>query len=289
MKKLVFALTVLCAALAHASLGLPVIFVGRIVDYCYRAYDKDKPATIKVYAADGTLLKTAKTDFSKEGSLYNYRFELTISDESAATKAGCVHLNEKLKLEVTCTDVDTFMNTLYYTNTVETMATSAIDSVKNDVMLGFTTNKYNKKVADKYIDDNEYYLIFDTGILEDLADYDPDADYDKDGVSNYDEYLAGTQPWDAEDSFIVKEMAVSNSTGYVALKFYTQVGRAYSIESATSLGDDAIWTQQKFTEDISTEPSTEYINNGYGLSDSMDHTVYVKKDGAVRLYRIRVQ
>ena len=63
--------------------------------------------------------------------------------------------------------------------------------------------------------------------------YDPWADYDHDGISNYGEFLAGTIPFDETDYLRVKEFGMKD--GKLALKFEHVGGHVYAVSSANTL------------------------------------------------------
>ena len=73
-------------------------------------------------------------------------------------------------------------------------------------------------------------------------DYDPFADYDKDGQSNYAEYLAGTNPFDASDFLAVRSIEMAD--GKAALSFEYVGGHVYGVRAARDLSNPE-WLAQK--------------------------------------------
>ncbi len=67
-----------------------------------------------------------------------------------------------------------------------------------------------------------------------LTTNDATEDKDSDGMSNYDEWLAGTDPSSSNSLFIVKETRPINGSNIV-IRWPSSVGRFYSLESATNL------------------------------------------------------
>ena len=73
-------------------------------------------------------------------------------------------------------------------------------------------------------------------------EYDPFADYDGDGRSNYAEYLAGTNPFDKSDFLAVRSIEVSG--GRAALSFEYVGGHVYGVRAARDLTHPE-WLTQK--------------------------------------------
>ena len=66
-----------------------------------------------------------------------------------------------------------------------------------------------------------------------LALIDRNGDFDGDGTSNYDEYVAGTFAGDATERFELK--LTGKSATHVALEFFTITGKTYTIEQSSDL------------------------------------------------------
>jgi len=73
----------------------------------------------------------------------------------------------------------------------------------------------------------------------DLELLDRDGDFDKDGVSNWDEYVAGTYATDATDYLRLEIMA--RMASHVRLQFYSIHGKSYALESSSDLKN---WTPE---------------------------------------------
>lgn len=71
---------------------------------------------------------------------------------------------------------------------------------------------------------------------------DPAADPDHDGVSNYQEYLAGTDPQDAADYLKITNLARSTTNpGRTSLAWAGKPNRLYVVQQTGGLGADATW------------------------------------------------
>ena len=81
--------------------------------------------------------------------------------------------------------------------------------------------------------------------LASIVDVEPDGDADRDGLSNYTEYVAGTYAFDPNDVFAL-EILDADQVRYL-LRFLAIRGRSYAIESSLSL--DAGWEAAEFTLD----------------------------------------
>ena len=102
-----------------------------------------------------------------------------------------------------------------------------------------------------------------------LSDVTPDGDSDNDGMSDFDEYLAGTYAFDARDGFRLKIVGVNE--GWPLLEFTAIRGRHYTIQRSTDLE--------------SWEPVL-FRNEGAGADDPLlEH--YQAND--VRLLRVEAQ
>ncbi len=251
----------------------PFTFAGRIVDYAHVAYDADASVEVRIKNAAGTLL--AKTTTATGGATaYNYVVDVPVSSTALA---GHATVGEAVTFEF----VDP-SGVVYAGLAATTNATVGLPGAlkRLDVVLASDAN--NDGVADEY-EESIAYLMWKNGI----ANYDATADYDGDGQSNYAEYVAGTNPFDATDRFSVRQMAMDKGLdGYVALRVPVSRGRSYTV-AATSELNPAEWRSAPFTLDPSVAPSTTQLNTG--ASEAGYKTVFVPKEGTRRFYKVNVE
>jgi hypothetical protein len=105
-----------------------------------------------------------------------------------------------------------------------------------------------------------------TGRLRTIADINPNDDLDGDGLTNRDEYIAGTYPLENGDGLFLKIVEVSN--GFARLRFLAISGRTYSITSSTIL---AAFNPQTFA----ITPTTMDAGLFYQSDDVRNVDVYV--------------
>jgi hypothetical protein len=91
--------------------------------------------------------------------------------------------------------------------------------------------------------------------LRTLADVKPGDDVDRDGLTNLQEYLAGTYALDRLDGVNLEVVDVGN--GIARLRFLATSGHSYRIRSST---DAKVWADQAFSRDPSgANPITNYL------------------------------
>jgi hypothetical protein len=96
----------------------------------------------------------------------------------------------------------------------------------------------------------------------------PEADDDRDGVSNYDEYVAGTNPKDPASRFAlaVSRANGSNQVAFLAGKAegsgYENLDRYFSLESRTNLNDSAWAGVGGFTNILGANQPVVFLSPG---------------------------
>jgi len=114
------------------------------------------------------------------------------------------------------------------------------------------------------------------------AAFKPGDDADGDGMTNLQEYLAGTDPFLATDLLTIESFEVLPGTGRARLTFRTAVDRTYRVLMAESLTDGAwtpVATARAEGDALVYEP---YAGNGRRM------TVYVDARLAAMLFRVSV-
>lgn len=119
-----------------------------------------------------------------------------------------------------------------------------------------------------------------TGRLHTFADIRPGDDLDGDGMTNQQEFIAGTNPLDKSDALNLSIIAVAN--GIAHLQFYAVRGRTYHL---TSTADMATWAQQPF----STDPSAANLVTSRLEPDGQLLDVYVPVGTSAALFKLYVE
>lgn len=119
-----------------------------------------------------------------------------------------------------------------------------------------------------------------------LASVRPGDDLDGDGISNYNEYLAGTYAFDPTDGFVLN--IVSANAGTSVLELLAIRGRTYSIESTGEVGQPWLPTQFRLS---AAGPGGELIATYYATNTAILQ-IQVPPSGPPstgRFYRAKVQ
>jgi hypothetical protein len=119
---------------------------------------------------------------------------------------------------------------LYYPIEIATPPTvgSAADRRRLDLTLGVDSDK------DGLPDAWEKSQLFNAGLpATDLSLISPGGDFDKDGISDRQEYISGTYATDAADFFFLRIVSLTDQDTVV--DFYGITAKTYSIESSTDM------------------------------------------------------
>jgi len=274
---LVALVTFLPAAVAFAddpAVALPpFVVVGRVVDYDCAGL---KSAEVRIRKGSQLLARGTVGSFGRDTPA-NYSVTVPMANRDIATAATA---GDELAVEI-----DTGAAVYADTNLVVS-AVSPGRTIKLNLKAAVCTN--DKGVADQYLRDIRWDLE-DMGLT--MADYDPNADYDGDGVSNYMEYLAGTDAFDAADAGlkILSWRAVPGNDDVMEATFLPSRGRAYSAQRAQTDGLDAMVFEHRSHQ---TGPAPDAPEENYLITEDKDpevRAVYLYKEGSSSLYRLRLE
>lgn len=251
----------------------PFVVTGRVVDYDCAGL---KSAEVRIRKGDLLLARGAVGSFGSDTAA-NYSVAVPMSNKDISTAATA---GDQLKVEI-----DTGV-AVYADTNLSVSAASPGRTVKLNLKAAVSTN--GKGVADQYLRDVRYDLE-DMGLTMD--DYDPNADYDGDGVSNYAEYLAGTDAFDPTDAGlrILSWRRVDGNDDVMEATFLPGRGRAYSAERAQTDGDKSMVFEHRPHQ---TDPAPGAPSKNYLVTEDEDpevHAVYLYKEGASSLYRLRLE
>ena len=190
--------------------------------------------TIQAVATNGTVIaSTPVANPSADG--YNFVLQIPLSttatDSTAAVgdQLNCVLIQET-GLALAASPI-----TVGNANAVSSLALEFVNMQSYTNSAGTTVN-----VPAEYVD-TIAAMLEDEGIEDE--DYDPFADYDHDGVSNYNEYRAGTDPFNPDDKLEIKAYAGAQNM-LNSLSFEYVGGHIYGVETTLSLTNPR-WALQK--------------------------------------------
>jgi hypothetical protein len=130
-------------------------------------------------------------------------------------------------------------------------------------------------------DDWERELIANSGgLFQSLAEVHPEDDFDGDGLTNLDEYRAGTYAFLAWDFLALEEMT-RLADGRARLRFLTTPGITYQIHASATLGPEADWQPVPFAlaEDAGF-PHAVLLGHGFYVD------LFVPASDSLRFFRL---
>jgi hypothetical protein len=281
----------LFARAAAISACTPYTFVGRVMDAQHEAFGTNRVAQIEAASSGGDLLSSTKT-FFRADSRRNYVLQIPMATGEAD---GCAVQDAALNILVT-DDLGKV-----WRGVVVDPAAGVPGGVREvDIVLGedldgdgIDDSLYARLKAEW--EDSDYWRYGET--------FDPNKDYDGDGMSTINEALAGTNPFNPDDALRITAFSRSEgvrltktkgtrsaepeATSPLALTFNAIGGRAYKVEEATSLSANDWKTREFFLPD--SESSVNVISVPSG-SKTTASTVYLLPSSPTNaFFRVRTE
>ena len=179
--------------------------------------------TVQAVSTNGSVIASTKVaDPSADG--YNFLLQIPLSSKATDSTAA---VGDTLNCVIAQgADLSLAADPLPVgdANTVSSICLAFVNT-KSYAKDGTTVH-----VAQEYIDAIGSWME----ALEIEGEYDPFADYDQDGASNYAEYRAGTNPFDASDKLAITAYAAPRSAPH-AISFEYVGGHVYGIATTLSL------------------------------------------------------
>ena len=266
-------LAVVLAALNAVAANFPVgthLVKGTLKDWQNKVLTSSAAVTIQAVATNGTVIASTKVANPSEDG-YNFLLQIPLSstatDSTAAVgdRLNCV-LAQDSGLSLAVDPI-----TVGDANAVSTVCLAFIDT-KSYTATNGTDKTVN--VAQEYVDTIAAWME----AYEIEGEYDPFADYDNDGATNYAEYRAGTNPFDEKDKLEIKGYDASQNSLH-AISFEYVGGHVYGVATTLSLTNPQ-WATQPVKKS-ETDVEHEQVMFSADEDDADVTTIYVvPADGA---------
>lgn len=267
--KLAILLLPLAAAIAGSAVAanFPVgthLYKGTLKDWENKVLTSSSAVTIQAVSTNGSVIASS-TVANPSADGYNFLLQIPLSTTATASTAAvgdtlnCVLVQESgLSLAVDPLVVGD-------ANAVSTVSLAFVNMKSYTSQDGATT----VNVPQEYIDTISAWIEADDEIE---GEYNPFADYDGDGASNYAEYCAGTSPFDDEDKLEISAYTMPHKTLH-AISFEYVGGHVYGVSTSLSLTNPE-WTTQMVKES-ETDSDHEQVMPSAVEDEIGSKTIYV--------------
>lgn len=259
----------------------PFDIVGRIVNANNIAYDARSEIVMRVRDADEKLL--AQTTVRNPDGLSPWNFVLHVP-MSSVRASGYAMQGDVFQLSAK------FGEKTYSGLVAPADAKIGTPGDKLFLRIMLAEDRNGNGIGDTY----EEAMRDEMWFLEIEGDYDPELDYDGDGLSNRTEYLAGTDPFDKDDFFRASAVGLPNSdvpepTELFAITFEANAGRSYGVVSSpevaeTSDGKRPDWKRTAFR--LSRDDQKQSNVTSLDARTWEVRTIYLLRDGDKRFFKI---
>ena len=241
MKKINKLAALLLLPIAAGAANFPVgthLYKGTLKDWQNKVLTSSAPVTVQAVSANGTVIASTKVaDPSADG--YNFLLQIPLSSTATDYTAAVGDTLRCVLVRDTGLSFAVDPLTVGEANTVSEVSLAFVN------MREYTSTTDPGKtvgVPVEYLDTIASWME----AYEIDGDYDPFADYDDDGVSNYDEYRAGTNPFDPSDKLAITAYAASQ-TALHSISFEYVGGHIYGVATTLSLTNPE-WAAQPVKE-----------------------------------------
>ena len=276
------------AGAATATNNFPLgtfVYVGSVLDHRHEVRTSADQLVIEAVAADGTVLASCRVTDPVVSSGVNYVLEVPVATLSSSRSAA---IGDELRCVVRSESGATAIST------TPLPAVTAANDIAHVNVVGARTTVFSAEdgstasVSDDYLAGLAPYMQ-----MKGCDSYDPWADWDGDGASNFAEYAAGTNPFDETDFLhIISSGIVSAKTEpMLYLEFEYAGGHLYTLGATPELAGSA-WTTEPFgVGSADATPQRSLTLAGDEATGIGTATIYLvpATDSPVAFYRINAE
>lgn len=234
---LVAAFAAMTVAGAAVAANFPVgthLVKGTLKDWQNKVLTSSAAVTIQAVATNGTVIASAKVANPSEDG-YNFLLQIPLSSAATDSTAAVGDTMNCVLVQDSGLSLAVDPITVGDANAVSTVCLALIDT-KSYTATNGTDKTVN--VAQEYVDTIAAWME----AYEIEGEYDPFADYDNDGATNYDEYRAGTNPFDPSDKLAILDYTAPQNAMHTIMFEYAG-GRIYGVSTTLSLTNPQWATQ----------------------------------------------
>jgi len=258
---------VLYAATLNAAANFPLgthLIKGTLKDWQNKVLTSSANVTIQAVATNGTVIASTKVANPTEDG-YNFLLQIPLSTAATDSTAAVGDTMNCVLVQDSGLSLAVDPITVGDANAVSTVCLALIDT-KSYTATNGTDKTVN--VAREYVDTIAAWME----AYEIEGEYDPFADYDDDGASNYAEYRAGTNPFDPSDKLAITAYSASQNAPH-AITFEYAGGRVYGVSTTLSLTNPQ-WATQPVKKS-ETDVEHEQVMFSADEDDADVTTIYV--------------
>ena len=260
-----FAFAAMSAAVAASNFPVGTHLVkGTLKDWQNKVLSSSAAVTIQAVATNGTIIASTKVaDPTADG--YNFLLQIPLS--SMATDSTAV-VGDTLNCVLVQDSGLSIAASPLVVGEANALSTAALAYVNMKDYTSTDGTGTTASVPAEYVDTIAAWME----AYEIEGDYDPFADYDKDGASNYAEYRAGTNPFDATDKLAITAYSAPQNAPH-AISFEYAGGHVYGVATTLSLTNPQ-WATQKVKK-TETDAEREQVMPSADEDDVGVATIYV--------------
>ena len=267
MTKLAVLLLLPLAAMNAAAVNFPVgthLVKGTLKDWQNKVLTSSAGVTVQAVSTNGSVIASTKVaDPSADG--YNFLLQIPLSSTATDSTAAVGDTLNCVLVQDSGLSLAASPLVVGEANAVSTVSLAYVN-MKNYTSTDGTGT--TASVPAEYVDTIAAWME----AYEIEGDYDPFADYDKDGASNYAEYRAGTNPFDATDKLAITAYSAPKDAPH-AISFEYAGGHVYGVATTLSLTNPQ-WATQKVKK-TETDAEREQVMPSADEDDVGVATIYV--------------